>query len=227
MLLHSMRPPGPACPSAYADRGRREERAGALALRESSSCGPATSGGSRPTVEVPGPQALPAAPSLGSRGQGPNAFPHSVGLSLLNCLKKKKSCSERTLPDNTEGIFPRDRPKADSHLKTCPKWSCPSEQIPQACKTSLPTASRRRGLPARPPGPASDWTSFAPLSRAQPIGAPLSRVASLAAPGSAREARAGSCHCLFPVPGAGVQRVGGSGCLFRQVRPGREVKRKG
>lgn len=67
----------------------------------------------------------------------------------------------------------------------------------------------------------------APPSRAQPMGAPPRRVAILAVPGSAREARAGSCHCLFPVPGAGVQRVGGSGCLFRQVRPGREVKKKG
>jgi hypothetical protein len=30
---------------------------------------------------------------------------------------------------------------------------------------------------------------------------------------------------LFPVPGAGVQRVGGPGCLFRQVRPAKGSKR--
>ena len=126
-------------------------------------------GGARPGWGAWSPSTA-RGPCSGSWGPGPKAFSHSVGLSLLNCFKKKKSCSERTLPDNTEGIFPRDRPKADSHLKTCPKWSCPSEQIPQACQTPLPTAPPPGPAAARPgparPGPARDWASAALLSRA-------------------------------------------------------------
>lgn len=93
-------------------------------------------------VGVPGPHHCP-----GSRGPAERLSPFSGIIPFELFKKKKKGSSERTLPDNTKGIFPRDRPKADSHLKTCPKWSCPSEQIPQACPTPLPAAP--------PPGPAA------------------------------------------------------------------------
>lgn len=100
----------------------------------------------------------------GRRSKCLSPFSRIIPFELLKEKKKKK---QRTLPDNTEGIFPRDRPKADSHLKTCPKWSCPSEQIPQACGAALAAAARH-------------WRSAARFARAQPIAAPLRPVASRA-----------------------------------------------
>lgn len=124
-------------------------------------------GAPAPELRCLAPKHSPRPLLWGARDRFRMLFPHSVGLSLLNCLKKKKLQAANPAWQH-RGIFPRDRPKADSHLKTCPKWSCPSEQIPQACKTSLPTASRRRGLPGGGrPGPRLDEHRAAGPRRSQ------------------------------------------------------------
>lgn len=183
----------------------------------------------------------------GDRSERLSPFSGIIPFELFR-KKKKKGCSERTLPDNTKGIFPRDRPKADSHLKTCPKWSCPSEQIPQACPTPLPAAPPPGPAAARP-GPRLDERRaakrgqpiMAPLSRASQSGGRLAPVQPTAAPLSrASQSQRLSAGCypdrrvlgkhggwrspLASCP-AGGGGMGGSSCVFRQVGLERELKR--